>query len=121
MRAFAGDLRAVKLARRGQAMGIFRGLPLIQRVFALMPLEHSERLSDQAWCVQEMARLHDLAPDEDKPRFQSFVEYAGEHKAIIKRFGRFPHRNEVRSRISTENERCFLVGAKTYGQSQSVS
>ena len=56
-RAFAGDLRAVKLARRGQLMDIFRGLPLIQRVFALMPLEHSELLSDQALCVQEMMRL----------------------------------------------------------------
>ena len=41
-RAFAGDPRAAKLARRGQVMDIFRGLPLIQRVFALMPLEHSD-------------------------------------------------------------------------------
>ena len=102
-------------------MDIFRGLPLIQRVFTLMPLEHSELLSDQALCVQEMMRLYELAPDEDKPRFQSFVEYAREHKAIIERFGRFPHRNEVLSRVSTENERRFLVGAKTYGQSQLVS
>ena len=120
-RAFAGDLRAVKLARRGQAMFFFKGLPLIQRVFALMPLEHSELLSDQALCVQEMTRLYELAPNEDKTRFQSFMEYAREHRAIIERFGRFPHRNEVLSRVSTENERCFLVGAKTYGQSQSVS
>ena len=102
-------------------MDIFKGLPLIQRVFALMPLEHSELLSDQALCVREMARLYELATDEDKPRFQSFVEYAQEHKAIIECFGRFPHRNEALSRVSTENERRFLVGAKTYVQSKSVS
>jgi uncharacterized protein (DUF924 family) len=116
-RAFSGDSRAVKLARRGQTSGIFDDLPLIQQVFALMPLEHSELLSDQALCVQGMARLLELAPDEDKPRFQSFLDYALEHKAIIERFGRFPHRNAVLSRVSTDNERRFLSGAKTYGQS----
>lgn len=119
-RAYSGDSRAVKLARRGQAMGIFEELPLIQQVFALMPLEHSELLSDQALCVQGMTRLCELAPDADKPRFQSFVDHALEHKAIIERFGRFPHRNAVLSRVSTENERRFLAGAKTYGQSQAT-
>tara|TARA_B100001093_G_scaffold131151_1_gene123735 strand:- start:2622 stop:3089 length:468 start_codon:yes stop_codon:yes gene_type:complete len=119
-RAFAGDLRAARLARRGQVTDIFRGLPPIQRVFALMPLERSEPLADQALCVHEMIRLLELAPDRDKPRFQSFVEYAREHKTIIERFGRFPHRNEALSRVSTENERRFVVDTKTYGQSHSV-
>ena len=78
-----------------------------------MPLEHSELLSDQALCVQGMSRLLELAPDEDKPRFQSFVDYALEHKEIIERFGRFPHRNAMMSRVSTDNERRFLGRAKT--------
>ena len=116
-RAFSGDSRAVKLARSGQTSVIFDDLPLIQQVFALMPLEHSELLSDQILCVQGMGRLLELAPDEDKPRFQSFVNYALEHKEIIERFGRFPHRNAVMSRVSTKNERRFLGRAKTYGQS----
>ena len=115
-----GDARAVKLARRGQVSGIFDELPLIQQVFALMPLEHSELLSDQALCVQGMTRLFELASIEDKPRFQSFVHYACEHKAIVERFGRFPHRNQLLSRVSTENERRFLAHAKTYGQSQTA-
>lgn len=119
-RAFAGDARAVKLARRGQASGIFDELPLIQRVFALMPLEHSELLSDQALCVRGMSRLLELASCEDKPRFQSLVDYACEHKAIVERFGRFPHRNQVLGRVSTENERRFLARAKAYGQSQTA-
>ena len=116
-RAFSGDSRAVKLARRGQTSGLFDDLPLIQQVFALMPLEHSEQLSDQALCVQRMTHLLELAPDEDKPRFQLFVDFALEHKAIIERFGRFPHRNTVLSRVSTDNEKRFLTSAKTYGQS----
>ena len=67
-----------------------------------------------------MTRLYKLAPDGDKSRFQSFVEYAREHKVIIERFGRFPHRNEALSRVSTENEPRFLVGEKTYVQSKSA-
>jgi uncharacterized protein (DUF924 family) len=86
-----------------------------------MPLEHSELLSDQALCVQGMTRLYELAADDDKPRFLSFVDHALEHKTIIERFGRFPHRNAVLSRISTENERRFLTGTKTYGQIKATS
>ena len=119
-RAFSGDLRAVKLARRGEALGMFDDLPLLEQVFALMPLEHSELLSDQALCVRGMTRLLELANDEDKPRFQLFLDYALEHKSIIERFGRFPHRNVVLDRASTENERFFLGDAKTYGQNKSI-
>jgi len=115
-RAFAGDTRAVVLARRGQARGLFDSLPLIQQVFALMPLEHSELLSDQAACVAGMQRLLSLSPEGERPRFEGFLQHALEHKAIIERFGRFPHRNQLLARISTENERRFLQEAKTYGQ-----
>ena len=115
-RAFAGDARAVVLARRGQARGLFESLPLVQKVFTLMPLEHSELLSDQAACVAGMERLVGLASAEDRSRFEGFLHHALEHKAIIERFGRFPHRDQVLARISTENERRFLQTAKTYGQ-----
>lgn len=115
-RAFSGDSRAVKLARRGQAMGIFEELPLVQQLFALMPLEHSELLSDQAACVQGMERLVSLAPDDEQSRFHGFLDHAIEHKALIERFGRFPHRNQALGRVSTDNERRFLESAKTYGQ-----
>ena len=99
---------------------MFDDLPLLEQVFALMPLEHSELLSDQALCVRGMTRLLELASDEDKPRFQLFLDYALEHKSIIERFGRFPHRNVVLDRASTENERFFLADAKTYGQNRPV-
>jgi uncharacterized protein (DUF924 family) len=115
-RAFSGDSRAVQLARRGQAMGIFDELPLIQQIFALMPLEHSELLSDQAACVQGMERLVSLAPESERVRFQKFLEHANEHRRVIEQFGRFPHRNHVLGRVSTDNERLFLESAKTYGQ-----
>ena len=120
VRAYAGDPRALNLARRGQAKKMFETLPLIQQVFAIMPLEHSELLSDQALCVQEMSRLLDRAMDEDMPRFQTFLEYAVEHKTIIEQYGRFPHRNQILSRGSTDNELSFLSGAKLYGQNQAL-
>ena len=117
-RAYAGDSRALKLARRGQATKMFETLPLIQQVFALMPLEHSELLSDQAFCVQEMSKLLDRAIGKDRPRFQLFRDHAIGHKEIIEQYGRFPHRNQILSRVSTDNELHFLSGAKTYGQDQ---
>jgi uncharacterized protein (DUF924 family) len=115
-RAFAGDSRAVVLARRGHARELFVSLPLIQQVFTLMPLEHSELLSDQAACVAGMEQLVRMAPTEERARFEGFLQHALEHKAIIERFGRFPHRNQLLARISTENERRYLQTAKTYGQ-----
>ena len=119
-RAYGGDPRALKLSRRGQAKKIFETLPLIQQVFALMPLEHSELLSDQALCVQEMSRLLDRAPGNDRPRFQAFLDHAVEHKEIIERYRRFPHRNQILSRVSTDKELSFLSGAKLYGQDQAL-
>lgn len=115
-RAFAGDSRAVVLARRGHARGLFASLPLIQQVFTLMPLEHSELLSDQAACVAGMEQLVRKAPADERVRFENFLQHALEHKAIIERFGRFPHRNQLLARISTENERRYLQTAKTFGQ-----
>lgn len=119
-RAYAGDPRALKLARRGQAKKIFETLPLTYQIFSLMPLEHSELLSDQALCVQEMSRLLSRATDKDRPRFQGFLNYATEHKGIVEQYGRFPHRNQILSRVSTDDELSFLNGAKLYGQSQTL-
>ena len=117
-RAYAGDPRALKLVRHGLAKRMFVTLPVIQQVFALMPLEHSELLSDQALCVEGMTNLLESTTEKDNPRLQSFLDHAIEHKKIIEVYGRFPHRNHVLARESTDNECCFLSGAKTYGQDQ---
>lgn len=115
-RAFAGDRRAVVLARKGLARGLFESLPLAYQVFAWLPLEHSELLSDQAACVSGMEALLAQSDDHERPIFESFLEHARAHKALIERFGRFPHRNASLGRISTENERRHLQSANTFGQ-----
>ena len=119
-RAFSGDGRALKLARRGQSQGLFESLPLMLQVFALMPLEHSELLSDQTNCVQGMQVLRDKASEEENPRFESFLTYALEHKTIIERFGRCPHRNVLLGRNSSDDEQCYLLTGKDFGQASTM-
>lgn len=68
-----------------------------------MPLMHSESLEDQELCVQlfeELSKENDL--------FQNNVKFSIEHRDIVKKFGRFPHRNAVLWRQSTPEEIEFL-------------
>ncbi len=71
----------------------------LHRLFLYLPLEHSEDLADQQRCV-ELIRER-IGNDE-------FVDFALQHLRIIERFGRFPHRNAVLGRASTEEELEFL-------------
>ena len=70
-----------------------------------MPLMHAENLADQEHCVSLTAAL----PDGSE-------KYAREHRDIIARFGRFPHRNHALGRDSTNAERVFLAEHKGFGQ-----
>ena len=97
-RAFASDERGAELARRAERDGWVERMPDDIAAFALMPLMHSEELSDQDLCVEAMRRHG----------FEANVPHAEEHRDIIARFGRFPHRNEVLGRKTTEEERAFL-------------
>ena len=99
-RAFAQDALALALAQELVASGQDRSLPLAQRRFAYMPYMHSESalIHDQAVALFSQPGL------EDNLRF----EHA--HKAIIDRFGRYPHRNAILGRSSTAEELAFLSG-----------
>jgi len=101
--AFAGDEKALALAQRLVAAGADRQLPTrCHRVFAYMPFEHSESMDAQ----RESLRLFGELAHE--PDCASFHDYAVRHAWVIERFGRFPHRNEALSRVSTDAERAFL-------------
>lgn len=106
--AFALDPVARKLALEGFAIGSFEGLLPIQRLFATMPLEHSESLADQDRCVSLVRSLRDEASPTERGSFDSYVDFAERHREIIRRFGRFPHRNAVLGRTSTAEETAFL-------------
>jgi uncharacterized protein (DUF924 family) len=97
-RAFALDPRALALAEGIVARGYDKGMTKDERTFCYLPFEHAENPEAQAKCVELMSGLDD--PD--------LVKWATAHKVIIDRFGRFPHRNEVLGRASTEEEIAFL-------------
>ncbi len=98
-RAFATDGQARALARHAIEQGFDRTLRQVERRFLYLPLEHSEDLADQEDGCALMAEL-DEQPD--------WHLYAVRHRDIVARFGRFPHRNEVLGRVSSEAELTFL-------------
>lgn len=107
--AFAGDGRAEQLVRDGLAHGGDVLLSPIQRVFIYLVLEHAENLSWQELAVAQFGQLRDIATVDEQPLFDDFLDYAVRHRSVIARFGRFPHRNAILGRESTEAERAFLA------------
>ncbi|MDZ7783007.1 MAG: DUF924 family protein [Halioglobus sp.] len=103
-RAFAGDTRALALARRCIDSGRDNRLPAIHRVFVYLPLEHSEESAAQ----RQSVRLFDALAAGGDPRLAGFARYARAHRDVIERFGRFPHRNAILGRDSTAAERDYL-------------
>ena len=104
-RAFAGDAQALSLAASLVGAGRDKNLSPWQRWFAYLPFEHSESLLDQERAVALFAALRREMQHE---AFDSAYDYALRHREVIARFGRFPHRNTVLGRASTEAEISFL-------------
>src|SRR5262245_7067785 len=99
-KAFANDSLALALAQEAVAGGHDRALPSTERAFLYMPYMHSESRLIHA----EAERLFASLEEGDN------YEYELSHKAIVDRFGRFPHRNAVLGRESTAEELVFLQG-----------
>jgi uncharacterized protein (DUF924 family) len=102
-RMFAGDSRALAVAKAFTASGADRDLPGVMRQFVYLPFEHSEDLADQH---ESMRLFEQLARDE--PALGDLPEWARKHLDIVARFGRFPHRNAILGRASTPEEVEFL-------------
>lgn len=107
-RAFASDHVALRLCKQGLDGGIDRLLRPIERVFFYLPLEHSESLDDQDQSVALFTALADGVAQDQREPFTGFVGYAVRHREVIERFGRFPHRNAILGRASSEEEEAFL-------------
>ena len=97
--AFAWDAQALTSAKDMIAKGWALKITQEKRAFIYMPFMHAENLSDQ----DESVRLIDSRLDDE-----STLHHAKEHRKVIKRFGRFPHRNELLGRVSTQQESRFL-------------
>ena len=98
-RIFAADPVARAVANRALKRGYDQDLPAEDRSFLFLPFMHSEELADQLRCVE----LYRAAGNAD-------LKYAEEHRDIIRRFGRFPHRNVLLGRETTAEEQAFLAG-----------
>lgn len=115
--AFASDRICQRLCRDGLDVGADVRLPKVQRGFFYMPLQHSERIEDQELAVNLYQQLLATDPGMLAPLLQGFLESAKDHRDIIRRFGRFPHRNRVLDRPSTADELEYLgAGGKRFGQ-----
>ena len=101
--AFAGDAHARRIARAALEAGADKTLTPVQRVFVYLPFEHSEAIADQRLSVRLFAGL--AGP----PWAASVLDYAKRHRDVIRRFGRFPHRNAALGRISTPEEEAYLA------------
>jgi uncharacterized protein (DUF924 family) len=97
-RAFATDPLARAVADRAIARGFDLSVAAAERTFFYLPFEHSEDLADQERSLTLSRQAGDGKAD----------EYAESHADIIRRFGRFPHRNAVLGRASTPEEQAFL-------------
>jgi uncharacterized protein (DUF924 family) len=97
-RAFATDPIARTVAHRALAQGFDQRVPAGERMFFYLPFEHSEDLADQERCIA----LFRAAGDADN------LKWAELHADIIRRFGRFPHRNAALGRTTTSEEQAFL-------------
>lgn len=73
------------------------------RTFLYMPLMHSESLADQERCMELFTALAESAPS-----VAGNLDFAKQHRDIVARFGRFPHRNAILGRESTPEESAFL-------------
>jgi len=107
-RAYAFDAMAQTICLEGLEAGLDRRLQTVERAFFYLPLEHAEDPLLQQRSVAAFAGLLREAPEALREACRGFLDYAERHRAIILRFGRFPHRNAALNRPSSSEEEAFL-------------
>jgi uncharacterized protein (DUF924 family) len=114
--AFSGDVVAQKLVMQALDLQMDAQLPCVGRVFFYMPLMHAENLRLQDECVRRFQTLHADAPVPQQKELEGQVKFAVDHRDIVARFGRFPHRNKVLGRLNTPDEDAYLKDGPRFGQ-----
>jgi uncharacterized protein (DUF924 family) len=107
-RAFMHDALARQWCEEGLKANADDALSAIERVFFYMPLQHSESIADQDLSVMLFRLLRDSVGDAQRDTFANFLRHAERHRAVVARFGRFPHRNIALGRESSAEELAFL-------------
>jgi uncharacterized protein (DUF924 family) len=116
-RAFASDAAALAVAARARRRGHLAALAPIEQAFLLLPYQHVEDRALQRQGVALYEELATGAPPPWRPLLADFLDYARRHLRLIERFGRFPHRNAILGRPSTDEESRYLSSeGETFGQ-----
>ncbi len=102
--AFASEAKAIAVARDAIARGLDQQLDRAQLAFLYLPLMHSENPAHQ----DESVRLFEQA------ELASNARFARHHRDLIRRFGRFPHRNGLLGRTSTAEELAYLASPEAF-------
>jgi uncharacterized protein (DUF924 family) len=105
IRTYSSDALAREVAGRAIAGGADRRVEPVLLEFLYMPFMHSEHLADQLRCVELFGKTGQT----------DNLKYAEDHADIIRRFGRFPHRNPILGRATTPEEQAFLDGGGFWG------
>lgn len=111
LKAFDNDIKALEVCLKAIKERKDNDLIYVHRQFVYLPLMHSENSEIQELSVQTYQRLLEDAKSEKHPctEYLSYVyDFAVQHRDIIKRFQRFPHRNKVLKRKSTFEENAYL-------------
>lgn len=116
--AFGQDEKALKLCLDGLEQSVDQALKPLERMFFCMPLQHAESREAQALAAETFSRLAAADVEESIAAvLQNAADSASQHRSIVDRFGRFPHRNKALGRQSTDEEREFLgSGGPSFGQ-----
>lgn len=107
--AFASDQLALNWCLSGIGAGMDKQLRPIERLFFYLPMEHAEDLGVQHQCLWQFQQLMEVVPAAQHETFSGFMDYAKQHLDVIERFGRFPHRNAILGRQSTQEELEYLA------------
>jgi uncharacterized protein (DUF924 family) len=105
---FTADELAREACREGLDAGFDAELEFDERVFFCLSLEHSESMDDHERCLEIFHDLLSSAPEPLEADAKNYLDFAKAHKAIVERFGRYPHRNATLGRASTPEEIEFL-------------
>jgi uncharacterized protein (DUF924 family) len=110
--AFAGDALALQAAQAMVDAGQDVALPPLQRAFVYLPFEHVEDITMQELAVALYTGLEneerDVVSAATLKGIAGMLDYAQRHREVIRRFGRFPHRNAILDRPSTAEEQAYL-------------
>jgi uncharacterized protein (DUF924 family) len=106
--AYSRDRKAMALTLDGLQTGADAALAPVERLFFYLPLQHAESPEMQDESVAAYRRLLADVPNERREFFAGSLEFAEQHRRIVRRFGRFPHRNLPLARRSTREELEYL-------------